>query len=577
MTSKKITLLFTLFVLMSAMTFAQGVTPSSAYMGGGYSIYDSAVIPTKRMGQQNEFWNHATAFPSKPRNMWEVGVSTGIFTVSGDVSSTVFTAPNFSAHVRKSFGYVFSLRLQYINTVGKGMNWKVAENFQKNPAWVYNGYSAPYRLPSGPLTTITSNGVTPGTSIFGRPQDLVYYNYKTNVQDLGLQGIFTVNNIRFHKNKTGIIIYGGGGIGGTLYETKVNVKNDATGANYAAAFRTIYNNYITKPDLYKNRKAILKDLRAAMDNTYETYADGHIFNTTSNYLNGQGVRPSKGNKTFKPSGTVLAGVAFKLGRRINLAIEDRWTFVKDDLLDGQRWQEHAYGDAVLTRDFDSYNYASVGLNFNLGGKSTEPLYWLNPMDYVYSELNAPNHLKVPKPECDDTDGDGVCDFLDKEPSTPAGCPVDTHGVTRDTDGDGVPDCKDKQLITPTECQPVDADGIGKCPEPKCCEGKVAGDPPAGGECPASYPSLTFKGNGCSLSSDNKAMLNDVAAKLKANPTCNITISGYSETSKASQEVCNCRTKEIVKYLTEKEGISSDRISTDCSVGDGTNKNTIDIK
>ena len=346
---------------MSVMTFAQGVTPSSAYMGGGYSIYDSSVIPTKRMGQQNEFWNHATAFPSKPRNMWEVGVSTGIFTVSGDVSPTVFTAPNFSAHVRKSFGYVFSLRLQYINTIAKGMNWKGAENFQKNPAWIYNNYSAPYRLPAGPLTTITSPTGAAGSSVFGRPQDIVYYNYKTNVQDLGLQGIFTVNNIRFHKNKTGIIIYGGGGIGGTLYEARVDAKTDASGANYSAAFKSIYAKYSAPgTSLYKNRKAILKELRGAMDKSYESFSDGHIL-AGQNSLE---VRPRFGNKTFKPSGTVLAGVAFKLGRRINLAIEDRWTFVKDDLLDGQRWQEHAYGDAVLTRDFDSYNYLSVGLNFN---------------------------------------------------------------------------------------------------------------------------------------------------------------------------------------------------------------------
>ena len=563
-------------MLVSALTFAQGVTPNSTYMGGGYSIYDSAVIPTKRMGQQNEFWNHATAFPAKPRNMWEVGVSTGIFTVSGDVSPTVFTAPNFSAHVRKSFGYVFSLRLQYIQTVAKGMNWKAAENYFKNEAWSQNGYSAPYRTAAGPITTATINGTNPAspTIIYGRAQDIVYYNYKTNVQDISLQGIFTVNNIRFHKNKTGIIIYGGGGVGGTLYETKINARNEATNTNYSGVFKTIYTRYVVQPNLYKNRKAILKDLRAAMDNTYETSADGHTFATTG--FSGSGVRPGSGKKTFKPSGTVLAGVAFKLGKRINLAIEDRWTFVKDDLLDGQRWQEHAIGDAVLTRDFDSYNYASIGLNFNLGGKSTEPLYWLNPMDYAYSELNNPNHSRQKPANCEDADGDGVCDFLDKEPNTPAGCPVDTHGVTRDTDGDGVPDCKDKQLITPTECQPVDADGIGKCPEPACC--KEAGTRTIEStSCPASYPSLTFKGNGCSLSSDNSAMLNGIAKTMKDNPTCNITISGYSETSKASQEVCNCRTKAIVKYLTEKEGISADRISTNCEVGDGTNKNTIDIK
>src|SRR5258706_11895123 len=44
-----------------------------------------------------------------------------------------------------------------------------------------------------------------------------------------------------------------------------------------------------------------------------------------------------------------------------------------------------------------------------------------------------------------------------------------HDALPISDGDGVPDCKDKQLITPTECQPVDADGVGKCPEPDCCK------------------------------------------------------------------------------------------------------------
>jgi hypothetical protein len=74
----------------------------------------------------------------------------------------------------------------------------------------------------------------------------------------------------------------------------------------------------------------------------------------------------------------------------------------------------------------------------------------------------------------DADGDGVLDQLDAEPNTPAGCPVNTHGVQLDTDGDGVPDCTDKQLITPTECQPVDADGVGKCPQPECCTTIKAG-------------------------------------------------------------------------------------------------------
>jgi hypothetical protein len=559
-------------MLVSAFAIAQTGGNNSGYMGGGYSVYDSSVIPTKRMGQQNEFWNNSTSFPAKPRNMWEIGISTGIATVSGDVPSVVFTAPNFGVHVRKSFGYIFSLRAQYVNLVAKGQQWKVAENFAKNTAWSQAGYFGP-RLVYGPASgggnqAIYVNQSVSATGVETRrnTRDLVYYNYKTKIQDIGLQGIVTLNNIRFHKQKTGIVIYGGGGIGATLFQAKVNALNDGNGGGtYAALFNTVFTaNNAAGQRLYTKRKDIRSALKSGMDNTYESQAESE-----------SNTRPLSGKNTVKPSGTVLAGVAFKLGKRINLAIEDRWTFVKTDLLDGQRWQENAWGDASLTRDFDSYNYASIGLNFNLGGKSTEPLYWLNPLDYAYSELNTPKHMKLPKSECEDTDGDGVCDFLDRE-VTPAGCPVDTHGVSRDTDGDGVPDCKDKQLITPTECQPVDADGVGKCPEPACCKNPpVAG----GGEksCPSDYPSLSFKGNGCTLSSDNKAMLASVASKMKANPTCNITINGYPEASKAAQATCNCRNEAIKNYLTEKEGISADRISINCEVSDGANKNTVDIK
>jgi hypothetical protein len=568
MASKKLKLLFTLCMLVSAISFAQTGGSNSGYMGGGYNIYDSSVIPNKRMGQQNEFWNNSTSFPAKPRNMWEIGVSTGIFTVSGDVPSVVFTAPNFGVHVRKSFGYIFSLRAEYINTVAKGLQWKAAENYAKNSAWSQAGYFAPRNFKGAGGVLIQENQSISAAGVVTRSptRDIIYYNYKTKVQDLGLQGIFTLNNIRFHKQKTGIVIYGGGGIGVTLFNAKVNAIGDGNGKpNYKADFVQIYNdNSAAGTTLYKKRKAIRSALKSAMDDTYESVAD-----------NENNTRPLTGTNTVKPSGTVLAGVAFKLGKRINLAIEDRWTFVKTDLLDGQRWQEQAMGDASLTRDFDSYNYASIGLNFNLGGKSVEPLYWLNPLDYAYSELNTPKHMKLPKSECEDNDGDGVCDFLDKEPSTPAGCPVDTHGVTRDTDGDGVPDCKDKQLITPTECQPVDADGIGKCPEPACCKNA----PVTGGEasCPSDYPSLSFKGNGCTLSNDNKAMLSAVASKMKSAPNCSININGYPAASKAAQANCNCRNEAIKKYLVEKEGISADRISINCEVSDGANSNTVDIK
>ncbi len=542
MSSKKYKLLLAVLLLLVGETFAQNQPgPKST---SGYDVYDSTVITRKRQPQQNEFWNNAYNFPSKPRNMWEIGISGGAFNISGDVP-TVIPTFGFSAHVRKAFGYVFSLRLEYLNGTAKGLSWNPSYNFARNGA-LSSIYSAPWQG---------------GTTVPGVSSQGVFYNYKNKTQDLSLQGIITLNNIRFHKNKTSFVIYAGAGGGATLYETKINALNEGAGTDYSDLYATIIANNDFK---YSNRKDVRKALKDGMDDTYETDAE-----------NAGERRPKMGDQTLRFSTTILAGVAYKLSKRINLAIENRHTFIHDDLLDGQQWQEQPTGDPALTGNWDSYNYLSLGLNFNLGAKSVEPLWWLNPLDYVYGELNNPRHIKLPKPVFDDDDGDGVLNQLDREPNTPAGCPVDTHGVTRDTDGDGVPDCKDKQLITPTECQPVDADGIGKCPDPACCDSIKVREPEV--LCPTDYPSLTFKvKSGAGLTRDMKAMLDNVAAKLKANPTCKVLINGYPETSKAAQAVCQKRVDAVKQYLVTTGGISSDRITTSCDPGTG-DKDTIDIK
>jgi len=553
MASKKFKLILGLLTLMTTTAFAQ--------MGEGYSIYDSSVISAKKMPQQNEFWNNTYNFPAKPRNQWEIGASIGSLAVSGDIAAKMPTL-GFGVHVRKALGYVFSLRMQYVNGTAEGMNWTASDNYQKNPAWISKtntlgykgnlsgaGYNPAVRLNSGVLTTLNGGSAQP-----------IFQNYKAKVQDLSLQGIITLNNIRFHKQKTGFLFYAGGGIGFTLYNTSVNALG-ANGATYASLFQSQFAN----SGNYDNRKDVLKALKDGMDDSYETPADN------------DGARRNKmGDNTMQPSGTILGGIAYKLSKRINIALEDRHTIVKTDLMDGSQWQEAARGDAAQSRDFDSWNYLSLGLNFSIGSKAVEPLWWLNPLDYAYSEINNPKHMKLPKPVFDDTDGDGVTDQLDREPNTPAGCPVDSHGVTKDTDGDGVPDCKDKQLITPTECQPVDADGVGKCPEPACCTeikaliAQGAMKP----ECPTDYPSLAMKS--ASLSKDAKAMLANVAAKLNENPTCSITITAYPGASKAQQSLADKKLDAVKNYLVETLGVSGDRIATDKNIGGG-DVNTIDIK
>jgi outer membrane protein OmpA-like peptidoglycan-associated protein len=229
---------------------------------------------------------------------------------------------------------------------------------------------------------------------------------------------------------------------------------------------------------------------------------------------------------------------------------------------------------VLTRDFDSYNYATLGLNINLGAKSVEPLWWLNPLDYAYSEIRNPRLMRLPKPVLPDSDGDGVTDQFDQE-QTPQGCPVDSHGVTKDTDGDGVPDCKDKELITPTYCQPVDADGVGKCP---CPEGCVGVGPPAKtcSELLGSLPSVAFKTGSNKIDADAAAVLSTVASRMRNNPNCKVVVVGYCSSNKKEQQLSWDHVNAVINHLVEKEGISADRFIFNYG-NEGGDCNTVDLR
>ena len=536
MSSKKYTLLLGFIALVFSSVFAQETPPPS-----GYDWRDSSLIPAKRAPQHNEFMNNQYYYPAKPRNQWEVGIKVGNFFISGDVPS-LFPNLGLGAHVRKSFGYLFSLRLEYMYGIGRGLHYQPATNYDKNTAWS-NRFGGQYSADK-----VNSAGDRiPAT-------DKIYYNYQSKVQDLGLQGIFSLNNIRFHKAKTNVLFYALAGIGATWYDTKINALNGSTKYNFPAL-----------SGAYEDKKDTRKTLKDLLDDSYETDAE--------NYGN---TRAKLFGNTVRPSGTIGVGVAFKINKRFNIAVEDRHTFVSDDLLDGQRWQEQAFGDAVLTRSFDSYNFLSVGLNVNLGAKAVEPLYWLNPLDFAYSELNAPKRMKMPKPVLDDADGDGITDQFDNEPNTPAGAPVDSHGVSRDTDGDGVPDHKDKQLVTPTECQPVDADGVGKCPDPACCSDIMRRMDSLNACSIGDLPSLAFTGNTARISKDGEAVLTTVAERMRNNPNCKVVVIGYGEPSKSSQQLSWDRVNAVINYMVDKQGVSADRFVFRYGQTEG-DPNTVDLR
>lgn len=527
MESKKYSFLIGMLCLFGTALFAQD---GSNQIGSNYNILDSSVISNKNLPQFNEFRNNAYPFPPKPRNKWEFGINGGLFNINGDVNSGA--GFGFGAHLQKALGYVFALRLDYEHGSAKGIGWKPRIAGLSSPL-LAAGYSGQ-----------------------------VYDNYKTTVNDLSLDGVVTLNNIKFHKAKSNFIVYAMAGVGLTVFNAKVNALN-AAGQRYNYA--SIAGGNI---DNKKNTKDAIKNM---LDDSYETAGETNGL-AEKKFMNG----------SLKPSANLGLGMAFRLGKRVSLSIEDRLTYVTSDLLDGQRWQNSngLNNSRILTGSNDTYNYLSVGLNFAFGGKSVDPLWWINPLDYAYSELNTPKHMKFPKPVLDDADGDGITDQFDREPNTPAGAAVDAHGVSRDTDGDGVPDYKDKELITPTQCQPVDADGVGKCPEPSCCNTLDSLMKAGWFTKPTcnlgNLPSVSFKGRTVALSNDAKAVLSSVAESMKNNPTCKVAVVGYGESNKSAQQLSWDRVNTVINYLVEKEGVSTDRFIFKYGEAGG-DPNTVDIR
>ena len=172
----------------------------------------------------------------------------------------------------------------------------------------------------------------------------------------------------------------------------------------------------------------------------------------------------------------------------------------------------------------------------------------------------------------DSDHDGITDQLDKEANTPAGCPVDTHGVTLDTDEDGVPDCKDKEKLTLKKCFPVDSNGVGTCPEQGY--GHIIADPLF---CHIySFPYVQFKNDNQTLNKEQMKVLDSVVFALMNYPYCTAILQGYYNSAiKLSEQVTTARLKNIMRYLTENgEKISESRLIANAV--EGKCINTIDI-
>lgn len=501
--------------LQPAFAQEQNSGRDMTYRGVSYDALDTAYIPNSRMEQQMQYLNYEYAFPAKPRNMWEIGVNVGTANIFGDVpSKSLWNAAQplstvgFGVSVRKALGYATSIRLQYNYLGASGYEYRSRKASNEAP---WNATNSAYA-----------------------PNSKIYSNYKFVGHEATLQLVGAINNIKFHKAKNSASLYAFAGGGAMIWKSMVSTQNKDGKAYNFSDLDAITSN----KDRNKEYKSWLKDA----DYNYLVNRENYTGARNGTYL---------GDYTLSPVIVGGVGVQFKLGNRVSLQIEDKISWTGLDNLDGVAQDPKGM---AISADKDIINYASIGLGFNIGNKnrSVLPLWWVNPMDHIYSELSNPRHMPQPEAVITDSDGDGVADALDKCPGTPAGVPVDTKGCPLDTDGDGVPDYLDKQLITPTECQPVDADGVGKCPEPECCKNRVVSD------CNISANTVCFKPNSATLSGEAQKTLAILVSQMKANPTCKVVVMGNAGNNKLQQQRSWDRVNAVISYLSETHMIDRNR-------------------
>ncbi|NVO18852.1 MAG: OmpA family protein [Bacteroidetes bacterium] len=203
------------------------------------------------------------------------------------------------------------------------------------------------------------------------------------------------------------------------------------------------------------------------------------------------------------------GINFRLNPTVMLNLQETFYYSTGDNRDG-----------VVAHENDAYLLHTVGFSFNFGKKKDADHDGIS--DYRDKCPNTPASVPVDKAGCPlDKDGDGVADYLDACPDQAGikdlqGCP--------DMDGDGIADKDDKcpELSGPAAlmgCPDADKDGIAdkddRCPEfagsaalKGCPDADNDGVADIDDKCPNTHPGYKVDATGCALDNDKDGIVNE---------------------------------------------------------------------
>ena len=143
---------------------------------------------------------------------------------------------------------------------------------------------------------------------------------------------------------------------------------------------------------------------------------------------------------------VGVGVKMLLGHGFDARVGATMHFTRTDFIDGV--SDLSIGERKGDGRMDRFLFTSFSVGYAIN---------TTPRKKKFKPTLSPEQMDVIAFN-DDEDGDGVMDWSDLCPHTPAGAAVDEHGCPLDSDGDGVPDHMDDEPGTLSGA-PVDERGV----------------------------------------------------------------------------------------------------------------------
>ncbi|MCO6163416.1 OmpA family protein [Flavobacterium sp. NRK F7] len=230
---------------------------------------------------------------------------------------------------------------------------------------------------------------------------------------------------------------------------------------------------------------------------------------------------------------------FRLSNRI--ALNADFTMINNV---NQKYTFDGYEDPSVAADrgFNSTLYnASIGFSFYLG-KNEKHADWFIPRNKQLDELEA--RVAELETMMNDTDRDGVPDYLDVEPNSITGVAVDTKGRAVDMNNNGVPDEIESYIEKVKGNQET------------AKEGQSIEDIINGG-----YVNVYFDTASSKPRADSYAAINFVVQYLKSNPGTSVEVIGYADEIGSSEynDKLSAARASFVKDVITKAGVDASRL------------------